>query len=577
MKKYFVLALLLLAGPVYADMPTPKPAVNPALAAFQDNLDDPQLIELGRKGRVHMVFGYDYSNWTIIEGDDGLIVVDSGWFVERTQQAISDYRAATGTKKPVKAVILTHMHSDHIAGIQGLFADGKVEGVDIYAHTDWQRQVAYDTNSGDMLIRRGMAQMGFLLPYKDVAAGTYGAGIGRGALQGGTLSATFPPTHTVDVSAATGPVKHTIAGIPVEFHYAPSDIDAQLMVWLPEDKVILVGDAIGGTLPYVITPRHEPERKPESFLYTFDQILSLDAQDMVPGHGRPVRGRNDLEAIIRSNHEVIAFLHEQVRGYVGRGYNADQIIDELELPPRLANNPDLQPRYHTLDWLIRGLYTNEAGWVQNVNSLTQHSASEQARRLSLLIGEDKLLQAAAGAIETKDYRWAVSLAQLLLDANPDNARARQLQIAGLRGVAYTTESAAERNYALTEVGAIAGAFNWDNVITRVSARQWAVRDAAAAFELFGERFRSAPAYGKSLAVTFNVAAEGAFSFRVNDGTLHYERGALEKADAVIDIDLATMRKVGSRELTLAEALEQPSTKITQDDGRAALEFAALIR
>ncbi|MBE9549236.1 MAG: MBL fold metallo-hydrolase, partial [Proteobacteria bacterium] len=546
MKKFVMVFFLILVVPAFAGVQMVTPGVNPELEKFQDKLDDPQFISLGIDKRVNMVFGYEYSNWTILDGDDGLVIVDTGWFVERTRQAIQDFRKSHNNQKPIKAIIFTHMHSDHIGGIEGLFADGKVEGVDIYAHTDWQRQVGYDAKAGQMLVRRGMSQMGYLLPYKDLAKGSFGSGIGRAALKGGKLSASYTPNKTVDVTEGSVPVKANIAGIPIEFYYAPSDINAQLMVWLPEDRVVITGDAIGGTLPYVITPRHEPERKPESFLYTFKQILALDPENLIPGHGRSMQGRKDINAVVSSNYDVIEFLHDQVRSYINAGYSADQIIDELKLPPRLAGNPDLQPRYHTLDWLIRGLYANEAGWVQDVNSLTQHSASEQAKRMLKLVGTDKLLKATAAAITEKDYRWAISLAQMVVNADPDNMAARKLMAVALQGLAYTTESAGERNYALTEAGSAIGAFNWDQIFTLVTARVWAQRDAAATFELFTQRFKSEASYGHAFSIQFDVPGEGSYSFVVNNGTLHYQPAATSKPDSVIKMDLGTVRNLGSK-------------------------------
>lgn len=566
---------LILVVPAFAGVQMVTPGVNPELEKFQDKLDDPQFISFGIDKRVNMVFGYEYSNWTILDGDDGLVIVDTGWFVERTRQAIQDFRKSHNNQKPIKAIIFTHMHSDHIGGIEGLFADGKVKGVDIYAHTDWQRQVGYDAKAGQMLVRRGMSQMGYLLPYKDLAKGSFGSGIGRAALKGGKLSASYTPNKIIDVSDGSAPVKANIAGIPIEFHYAPSDINAQLMVWLPDDRVVITGDAIGGTLPYVITPRHEPERKPESFLYTFKQILALNPKNLIPGHGRSMQGSKDINAVVSSNYDVIEFLHDQVRAYINAGYSADQIIDELKLPPRLASNPDLQPRYHTLDWLIRGLYANEAGWVQDVNSLTQHSASEQAKRMLKLVGTDKLLKATAAAIAEKDYRWAISLAQMVVNAEPDNMVARKLMAVALQGLAYTTESAGERNYALTEAGSAIGAFNWDQIFTLVTARVWAQRDAAATFELFTQRFKSEASYGRAFSIQFDVPGEGSYSFVVNDGTLHYQPAATSKPDSVIKMDLGTVRNLGSKKLKLSEAIGLEQTHINNGKKYAEI-FATLI-
>jgi len=576
MKSFLFLSLFFLCGSSLAAAPTVTPAVNPKLEKFQDKLDDAQLLRFGIDGRVSMVYGYDYSNWTIIDGDEGLIVVDAGWFIERTRQAIQDFRKSQINDKPIQAIIFTHTHSDHISGIEGLFEGGDVENIDIYGPPGWQKQIKSDADTGQMAVRRGMSQMGFLLPYKDVARGSFGSGIGREAMQGGSLSVVYPPNKKVDVGVGSAPVQVTIAGIPLELHFAPSDLDEQILVWLPEDKVALVGDALGGTLPYVITPRHEPERKAESFLYTFKKILALNAENVIPGHGRPLQGSDDVTAVVSRNYDVITFLHDQVRGYINAGYSADQIIDELVLPPRLANNPDLQPHYHRLAWLIRGLYANEAGWVQNVNSLTQHTASEQAKRMIKLVGKETLLSGSAAAIEEGDFRWSISLSQMILDGEPGNTEATQLLIAGLQGLAYTTVSGGERNYALTEVGRAAGRFSWDEIYTTVSGRHWAQRDAAATFSQFGRRFQSLPSYGKRFTVQFDVAGQGSFSFIVNDGVLLYEPSESNEPDSLIVMDLDTVRSIGAGKLSLTDALQAKQTKIASGKNYADL-FGELIR
>ena len=56
--------------------------------------------------RVHMAFGYDYANFSFIEGDDGVIVVDTGFYSNPAARALADYRKLV--KKPIKAIIYPH-------------------------------------------------------------------------------------------------------------------------------------------------------------------------------------------------------------------------------------------------------------------------------------------------------------------------------------------------------------------------------------------------------------------------------------------------------------------------------------
>lgn len=67
--------------------------------------------------------GYDLSNMTIIEGDQGIIVIDPLACYETAQAALKLYRDTTGNRNPVRALIYTHSHVDHFGGARGLFAE----------------------------------------------------------------------------------------------------------------------------------------------------------------------------------------------------------------------------------------------------------------------------------------------------------------------------------------------------------------------------------------------------------------------------------------------------------------------
>jgi glyoxylase-like metal-dependent hydrolase (beta-lactamase superfamily II) len=73
----------------------------------------PLLRKLGE--RVFATEFIGYSNHGFIEGDEGVIVIDGGWFPGTTALAITELRKHT--KKPVAAIIYTHLHLDHFGGM----------------------------------------------------------------------------------------------------------------------------------------------------------------------------------------------------------------------------------------------------------------------------------------------------------------------------------------------------------------------------------------------------------------------------------------------------------------------------
>ncbi|MES1148100.1 MAG: MBL fold metallo-hydrolase, partial [Bradyrhizobium guangdongense] len=68
---------------------------------------------------VYQVRGLDIANMTLIEGDSGVIVVDTLTSIEGARAAMELYFKHRGLR-PVAAVIFTHTHTDHWGGAQGV-------------------------------------------------------------------------------------------------------------------------------------------------------------------------------------------------------------------------------------------------------------------------------------------------------------------------------------------------------------------------------------------------------------------------------------------------------------------------
>ena len=74
---------------------------------------------------IYQVRGYDLSNMTIIEGDEGIILYDVMTSAE-TAKAALDLYYANRPRKPVVAVLYSHSHADHFAGVRGVVSAADV-------------------------------------------------------------------------------------------------------------------------------------------------------------------------------------------------------------------------------------------------------------------------------------------------------------------------------------------------------------------------------------------------------------------------------------------------------------------
>lgn len=74
---------------------------------------------------IYQIRGLDLSNMTVVEGDNGVIVIDPLVSVETAAAALALYREHRGDR-PVTAVIYSHSHVDHFGGVEGVVPDGEI-------------------------------------------------------------------------------------------------------------------------------------------------------------------------------------------------------------------------------------------------------------------------------------------------------------------------------------------------------------------------------------------------------------------------------------------------------------------
>lgn len=65
---------------------------------------------------VVVAVGYALANSVLVEGPEGVVVIDTTESIEAAREVMEAF--GTVTNKPVVGVVYTHFHSDHINGAQ---------------------------------------------------------------------------------------------------------------------------------------------------------------------------------------------------------------------------------------------------------------------------------------------------------------------------------------------------------------------------------------------------------------------------------------------------------------------------
>jgi len=511
--------------------------VNPELLELQLK-QKPLLRKLG--DRVFATEFIGYSNHGFIEGDDGIIVIDGGWFPGTTAMAITELRKYTD--KPVAAIIYTHLHLDHFGGMGPIMA-GQSGDIPVYGPAHWQKWVTRLLKTDrESILRRVYLQMGMLLPQGP--EGTVGNGIGPSPIPEPNDPLSHPPN--IDVSET---LEVEIAGVPLQIMPMEGDVTEHLWVWLPEDRVLFSGDSPPhGVFPAVETARFEIGRNPDQMLVAVETSLALQPDFIVPGHSRTLRGREEIDGIMTGARDAIAFLIDQVNRFVLSNRSVEELLDTLHLPPAIAANPELQPYYHRWEWMVRQRFVKLVGFIDDSMDYLSLNQLEESRRLvPLLGGRDRVLALAETSVEG-DPRWAARLATYLMQVDASDSAAQAVRQNAFLRVAQTTTSTNERNYLLGLILEENGDINFQQQLAPLNTRAYAKLSSLELLNRLKYRLRAEDADDVELSFNLNVEGED-FVLSVHNNVLRVTPGASSDT-ATLEMSRADLVAVTARTRTL---------------------------
>ena len=393
---------------------------------------------------VYTAVGYSVSTVSMIVGDDGIIIVDTGMDTSSAEAVLRDFRKITD--KPVKGIILTHSHGDHTGGLPVFAREGKPP---IWARANFGKESATLESVGLTIQRaRGARQGGFKLPPEKrinngIAQAYYPE---RGGKVFGS-SKDAKPTHLL----TEGRKKIQIAGVTLHLVAVTGETYDALYVWYPSKRVLFSGDNYYKSWPNLYPIRGAPYRDVQEWANTVDKMLKEKPDFLVPGHTRPITGRDKIQEVLTDYRDAIRFVFEKTIEGMNKGLTPDELVEYVQLPERFKDKDYLRPYYGDPEWAVRSIFNRYLGWFDgNPSNLFPLSPKEEAKRVAALAGgEDVLLARARAALKKKDFQWAAQLCDHLLALDPKAKEPMLIKARALEGRAQSVLSGIGRNYYLT--------------------------------------------------------------------------------------------------------------------------------
>ena len=135
---------------------------NVKLGAHSREFDKKEVLHVS--DNIHLAIGFGLANSIMIEGEDGIIIIDTMESPEAAKEVLGEFRKIT--KKPIVGIILTHFHADHVNGI-GVFLDDveDTENLEIIAHDSLPHFLSLVFNvRSSVTFKRAVSQFGTEIP-----------------------------------------------------------------------------------------------------------------------------------------------------------------------------------------------------------------------------------------------------------------------------------------------------------------------------------------------------------------------------------------------------------------------------
>jgi len=352
------------------------------------------------------------SNAYLLQTPEGNIQVNAGMGFEAPVHR-ANFEAFT--TDPVRYLILTQGHVDHVGGVQ-YFRD-RNPGLRVIATAANAEHQAYDGRLAAFRAARSA------FAFADRFAADFAFYAERGYTDYPAQDVPTPDTAFED--------RHTLSlgGLELELIAVPgAETNDSLIVWLPRHGICLTGNLFGcpfGHFPNLVTIRGDRYRDALTVARAVNAVKDLGAEIILYGHHAPVVGEELIEAELAALHGAIVYVHDETVKGMNEGRDVYSLMRDIRLPPEL----EVGEGYGKVSWGVRAIWENYAGWFHHRSTAELYAVPQRAVHADLAElagGADALVERARSKLERREPEQAIHLLDIVLSQAPRHAGARDL-------------------------------------------------------------------------------------------------------------------------------------------------------
>jgi alkyl sulfatase BDS1-like metallo-beta-lactamase superfamily hydrolase len=374
---------------------------------------------------IYLARGFALGSVQMIITEQGLVIIDSTESIDAAEKILKEFRKITD--KPIRYLIYTHGHLDHVQGASVFVKDSP--NLKVIATKDCVE-----------FMKKDFVEM------KEFHSRSRLNQAGLSALEFSRKLPRESPVHTVCTNddliwpTVTFDKKYTftLGGKRFELYHTAGETPDHLMVWLPKERALFCGDLYYMSFPNLSTPMLEP-RPVRQWYESLDHMISLKPVYLIPGHTAAITGEDKVCSVLTNYSAAIRYVYEKTIQCINEGKSVDEAVQTVKLPNNLSKLPYLQEFYGRVDWSVRGIYQGIVGWYDGKGTgLTPLSPAMSAREIVALSGgADKILARAIELQKSGEHHLVCELCDIVIAANPNDKLAHSIKASSLEYLGYT--------------------------------------------------------------------------------------------------------------------------------------------
>jgi alkyl sulfatase BDS1-like metallo-beta-lactamase superfamily hydrolase len=187
-----------------------------------------------------------------------------------------------------------------------------------------------------------------------------------------------------------------------------------------EKETICTGDLMVSSFPNVGNP-YKVQRYPKDWALAMEKLMEKEAEYLVPGHGRMIEGKKEVEDALSITAEAMHFVHDEVVKRLNEGKWFERIYHEMMeiYPDKFKESIHLREIYGCYRFAIHAAYRLYHGWYNSGNptDISPAKSRDIAKEFLMISSEEKYLEHAKKLYNEKKMQLALHVLDVVINGS----------------------------------------------------------------------------------------------------------------------------------------------------------------